>query len=304
VDFTSTAFADQVRAYWTPERERRVTGGKNLLLLPSTAPALMRWMGLMNADASMSAKAIRKYRQINHMLSRLRDTLDLLCRRHPCVRVLDAGCGNSYLTFLLAWYFREHRGHPCEILGVDHHARLMEECQQAARVLGYDGMLRFEARRLSQVEGDFAPHLVVALHACDTATDDALRYGLRTGADVIAVAPCCQAELARLWTACEDHEHPMSVVFQRPNLRREAGALMTDAQRVAAMEALGYRVLTEDFVPSEHTPKNRMIQCFRPETPPACPDFRKLRALVEATGHMAIAFAGELLEGEGTRPQP
>ena len=97
-------FAQRALTYWTQERLQKLTAGKKLLLVPSEAPDLLRTMGLLNSDASMSADSVRKYLQINHMLGLLTTHLDDLAARHPLVRVLDVGCGNSFLTLLVTWY--------------------------------------------------------------------------------------------------------------------------------------------------------------------------------------------------------
>lgn len=305
----SGSFKAKVEAYWTPERERRVTGGKNLLLTPTHAPELLRHLGILNADASMSAKSIRKFRQVNHMIARLRTSIDGLIERHESVRVFDVGCGNSCLTFLLTWYIAVLRQRSCRVLGIDRKSDVIARCRESAAALGYAEYLGFvegdaddqswsrawRSTSKSEITDEVpAPHLVVALHACDTATDRALVIGVRTGAEVIAVAPCCQAELGREWAAIQDPTHPFSVLFDRPNLRRDVAAVVTDAMRVVVMETIGYDVMVEDFVPSEETAKNRMIQCLRRANEGTI-DRSRLDAFVNAMGGRVIALANELL---------
>src|SRR5690606_35070577 len=104
-------------------------------------------------------------------------------------------------------------------------------------------------------------HAVLALHACDTATDDALALGIRRNADVLAVAPCCQAELAQHFRkpGSAPADSPLAVILHSPNLRREACAVFTDALRLALVRALGYEATATEFIESSHTPRNRLI---------------------------------------------
>lgn len=273
--------SERARAHWTKERVAKVTGGKRFLLRPDEAPELLRAIGLLNADATMPADCLRKYSQINHMLSLLQPVLDDLAARHKVVRVIDAGCGNSYLTFLLAWYLHVRSRHDCRIVGIDVNPRVVEASRARAAKLGLGGCLRFDVSRIEglawersfrqcfpedcpEANDDFPrPHMVVALHACDTATDLALGLGIGACADVLAVAPCCHAELAKAWAGMDGPTHPFRPVFAAANLRRDAAAVMTDALRMLLVRRCGYEVTATEFVPSNHTPKNRLLLCIR-----------------------------------------
>ena len=123
--------------YWTSEKLKKLTGGKKLLLLPSNGADLLYALGLMNRDSSISADSVRKYLQINHMLELTRKPLEKLKDRFETVRILDCGCGNSYLTFLIAWYFKEILKHPCEIVGIDTNPKVIERSQEKAAQLGF-----------------------------------------------------------------------------------------------------------------------------------------------------------------------
>ena len=262
--------------HWTSERLKKLTGGKKLLLLPTNGADLLFTLGLMNRDASLSADQVSKYLQINHMLELTRRPLERLKERFPKVRLLDCGCGNSYLTFLLAWYFKEILRHPFEIVGIDTNSKFIERSRERAITLGFETSVTFEAKSVDEFYQTMSEqpedlkkssrfHGIFSLHACDTATDDALGLALRTSADFIACAPCCQAELARKWTEFSgtNSSHPFKVIINAPLLRRETGALMTDALRILLLRGSGYEVTTTEFVPSEHTPKNRLISAER-----------------------------------------
>lgn len=275
-------FSEKARRHWTPAREAKLTGNKQLMVKPSTAPELLRVLGLLNADASMSADKTRKFLQINHMLALLSPQLDDLAKRHPVVRVLDAGCGNSFLTLLITWYLRLQKAKACEVIGIDRNAKVIAQSQGRSESLGWSESLRFCVGSLdanswetayrntfgtSQVPSPNSPvprpHLLVALHACDTATDAALALGINLKADVLAVAPCCQAELATRWKQAGNVDHPFAPIYRSPNLRRETASQMTDALRMLLVRGRGYEVTATEFVDSTHTPKNRLITAVR-----------------------------------------
>lgn len=302
-------FSARAAAYWTEERTRKQFGDKELPLMPHRAGPLLRALGLVHADASMPPDAHRKFMQINHMLVLLEDPLRDLMALAPTVRLLDAGCGSSYLTFLLAWAFRHRFQHPVQILGVDRNPAIIEKCRARAAMVELDDVLRFEASPIADIDlealwlrafGTRAEelHALCALHACDTATDDALALALRARAEFVAVAPCCQAELARKWSelALAPSHEPFAPVFRSPHLRRHMGATMTDTMRTLLVRGAGYDVTAMEFVPSAHTPKNTLLRA-RKRAGPAEEALREYVALKRATGGASIALA-ELLPAE------
>ena len=279
------------RAHWTPERTRALTGGKQLAILPGEAPILLRALGLLHRDATMPPAQVRKFLQINHVVRILEPALTALCARHPVVRILDAGCGRSYLTLLLAWCARERWRHPVELLGVDRNPDVIAECRRRTQIAELEAAVRFEALRLEDVrEPDV--HAVVSLHACDTATCDAIALGVARGAELIAVAPCCQAELARGWSALAGRPGGLASIWRTPHLRREIAAHVTDAMRALLLRAAGYQVTTMEFIPAEHSAKNTLLRAIRAEPDPAAR--AEYDALVAATGGCGLALADRL----------
>lgn len=274
---TQLSFAQKAALHWTPERIQKVTAGKKYMVDPVRGSELLRALGLLNADASMPADAVRKYAQINHMIALLEPTLMGLSERFSPVRILDCGCGNSYLTLLLAWCFKNVWNKQARILGIDTRNDVIEKSKKRAAELRLDDVLEFETlsvadysqRRASIESADKRKasriHFVVALHACDTATDDALALGFAERSDAFAVAPCCQAELASQWRkkSVENFKSAFAVLINSPELRRDACSTFTDAMRVLLARGSGYEVTTTEFVPSSHTPKNRLITGLR-----------------------------------------
>ncbi len=270
-------YQKRLTSYWTAERQHKFLAGRSFLLTPWQGGALLWTLGLLNKDGSMSADAMRKFIQINHMLQLLLPSLKQLQKSFPKVRLVDAGCGNAYLSFLLAWYFREILKHPVEILGIDHSLDMIERARLRASELGYAESLKFKVADLQNfswlpahqecfgISGEaLRPHGFVALHACDVASDYALAEALRMKADMIAVAPCCQAELAKVWKDNPStHSLPLGPIMRTPHFRRLVAADMTDMLRTLLVRSRGYEVTATEFVASEHTPKNRLILALR-----------------------------------------
>lgn len=271
-------FLERAKAHWTPEREAKVTGGKAWPLKPGKAAPLLRVLGLLSRDASMPADGLRKFSQINHMITLLMPQLSDLMGRHAPVRLLDACCGTSYLSLALAWLFREEWQKPLQMVGVDADPAVIQTSAARATALGLEASVRFKVSRVEELAWDLTfeelfpeasevankrPHLLVALHACDTATDHALALGVKLKSDAVAVAPCCHAELARKWKDLGNLSHPFGPVFRTPNLRRDIAANMTDTLRMLLVRSRGYEVTATEFVPSAHTPKNRLLLAVR-----------------------------------------
>ena len=287
-------FTALARAHWTDARTEALADGKQLAILPAEAPLLLRALGLLHRDATMPPREVRKFLQINHVVRVLEPALAELRARHPVIRIVDAGCGRSYLTLLLAWCARERWGHPVEILGVDQNPDVIAECRRRTALAELDDVVRFEVARLEDVRLPDV-HAVLALHACDTATCDAIALGVLRAAELIAVAPCCQAELARAWAelAAEPAAAgPFAPIWRAPHLRREIAAHVTDAMRALLLRAAGYRVTALEFVEAEHTQKNTLLRALRGEADPAAR--AEYDALVAATGGRGLALAARL----------
>lgn len=254
------------------ERARKVMGGKDRALRPDASAPLLRVIGLMNADGSISASDAKKYKQVNHFVELCRPVWERLVAGRAVseaapLRVLDLGCGNGYLGFVLAEALRLAEV-PTRLHGVDRRADVIAQCRARAEALGHAG-LSFAEASIAEVEPEAtplagAPDLVVALHACDTATDDALALAVRAGASSILAAPCCQHELAeQLRHADDTASAPVPAILRHSKLRQDYAAGLTDALRVELLEACGYVVDAIEFVGSQHTPKNLLLRAHR-----------------------------------------
>jgi len=184
---------------------RKVMGGKDRALRPDTSNNLLRAIGIMNADGTISANHARKYKQVNHLAELARPTWERLVasrtrdEAHP-LRVLDLACGNAYLSFVLAESLRL-AGVPLRLHGVDVRDDVVARSRERAAQLGMPH-LGFARATIAEAETSALtalggpPDIVLALHACDTATDEALALAIRLGAPAILCVPCCQHELA------------------------------------------------------------------------------------------------------------
>jgi len=242
----------------------KMMGGKDRPLRPDASADLLRHIGIMNPDGSISAKNAKKYKQINHFVELCRPVWTRLCglrtvdEQRP-LRVFDLGCGNSYLSFVLAEALRL-QGVPLRLIGIDRRGDVVQRSLERANALGWSWMtFRAEAIETTDLcELGGPPDLVMSLHACDTATDDALARAIESDASAIFAAPCCQHELAT-----QLDRAPVPALVDHGLFKQDYAALLTDALRAELLEAAGYRVDLLEFVASEHSMKNRLLRANR-----------------------------------------
>jgi SAM-dependent methyltransferase len=226
-----------------------------------------------------------KERQVQHYVELLRP---LPLWERDSIRVIDAGCGKAYMSLALVAYGREV-GTRVELVGLDTNPQVIETVRAIADELGYDEA-RFEATAIDAYESDQPIDLLVSLHACDTATDEAIAAGVRLDAEAIVVAPCCHHELAAQIAGQKD------ALLRHGLLLGRQADLVTDALRAAALETLGYRVDVIEFVSTEHTAKNLML---RAERAPSAPRAERAAAeYVELRDRWGVEPAIERLLGD------
>jgi hypothetical protein len=268
----SKTIRQKADAFWTADKLKKFTQGQKYTILPTSAPELLSVLGIMNKDASISSDAMRKFIQVNHLWKQFATAFEDLAGRHKLVSIVDAGCGSSVLTFTLAWGFENIFKKEAMFVGVDSNAKLIAKNKANFEKLRMGSKMEFFETPMTAFNWDVVsepkskrPHAVVALHACDTATDDAIAFGIKSESNFIAVAPCCQAELAQIWkTKSQDsHDHPLLPLYANPHLRREFAATMTDLIRVLVLRSHGYEVTTTEFTMSHATPKNTLILAHR-----------------------------------------
>ncbi len=250
-------------------------------LLPEQSPELLRELHLLTRDGNLNADALRKLKQVNHLVGLLRPALDDVFGRFGRPLVVDAGSGNAYLGFVLyeLLFKGEEKG---ELLSIEARAELSSRSEERARRLGF-GRMRFVTAPLASAPWPERFNLLTALHACDTATDDALAATIRHGVDHVAVVPCCQAEVARQLRERPPASPVMAALAEHPWHRREFGSHLTNVIRALVLEANGYSVTVTELTGWEHSLKNELIlgRKVRGESRQAR---KRLEALLAETG--------------------
>ena len=243
------------------EEQQRVRDVAIAELIPGASIELLKDLHLLTRDGELNADARRKAKQIRHLLQLLGPALDDVYARHGDPVIVDCGAGKSYLGFLL-YAHRLAREAAGRLIAVESRPELVAGARERAT--------RFGHARMSTIEGTIAGaelperlHLVTALHACDTATDDALVRAIAGGADWVAVVPCCQAEVARQLGEGGPGEPALAALCAHPWHRRELGSHLTNVIRALALEAHGYQVTVTELTGWEHSLKNELILARR-----------------------------------------
>ncbi len=227
-------------------------------LAPGQSPELLKALHLLDRTGKLHADSRRKLKQVNHLVRLLTPALDDMFERHPEPVIVDAAAGNAYLGFILYELFLALAGKG-SMVAVEPRADLAERTAERATSLGYE-RLRVLCSSLSSAALPDRVHMLVALHACDTATDDALVTAIERGADHVAVVPCCQAEVAKQLSGKEDDADPaLAPLWRHRWHRREFGAHLTNVIRSLVLEAYGYQVTVTELTGWEHSLKNELI---------------------------------------------
>jgi SAM-dependent methyltransferase len=239
---------------------------------PGEADWLLEALDLSRPHGEPPLDMVRKLAQVNHLLELVDAALRSIER--DTVHVLDCGCGKSYLSFLLNYYLRERLHRPCRIYGIDTNADLIERVRALQRRVGFDNM-EFQVAAVRDFEPPAPIDIVCSLHACDTATDEAIARGIELGARWLLVVPCCHRELLEQMTA-----GPLDPMLRTGVLKARFADLLTDALRMLMLEAAGYQVSAVEYTSPLDTPKNLLIRAQRlqPRNPRAYAEYRDLCA--------------------------
>ena len=237
---------------------------EQLGLAPGQSVELLKALHILTREGKLNQDSRRKLKQVNHLLQFIEPLLDKVLAASGTVTLADHGAGKSYLGFMLYDRFFQQRstGH---VYGIETRTELVERSRELARELGFARMsflpLSVQAATTST---ELPPRIdvVTALHACDTATDDAIDFALAKQARHLVLVPCCQAEVAaalRKHKALSASRSPLSELWRHPLHAREFGSQITNVLRCLRLEAHGYQVTVTELVGWEHSMKNELI---------------------------------------------
>ncbi len=228
------------------QKEYILSEGENI-------PALVE-LGVFTPDFRIVKAKYDKYKQINRFIELVDDEFSKCDKEN--ITILDFGCGKSYLTFILYYYFTVKRKINTKIIGYDLKKDVVENCNAIAEKYGYDNLKFVVSDVTKDVLYDEKIDMIVTLHACDTATDYALDYAIKKNVKYIFSVPCCQHEINAQIKKGGD----LDIMLRHGIIKERVSALLTDSIRAAVLEDMGYSVDMIEFIDFAHSPKNIMIR--------------------------------------------
>jgi len=232
---------------------------------PGQSLELLKELHILTRDGKMNQDSRRKLKQVYHLFQFIEPLLAAIHERQGNLTLVDHGAGKSYLGFILYdLYFKAllDRSH---IFGIETRAELVEKSEELAARLGFEGMSFLNLSVAESITSDQLPEtvdVVTALHACNTATDDAIHFALQKKAKSIVVVPCCQAEVATVLRKNKGHslsKNVLAEMWRHPLHTREFGSQITNVLRCLQLESHGYQVTVTELVGWEHSMKNELI---------------------------------------------
>jgi SAM-dependent methyltransferase len=239
-------------------------------LLESNDPFL-REVGIADAKGVIKPSRQDKYKQVEEFLRLLSPALNAAIdagqihkptKENP-LRITDLGCGHAYLTFA-AHQFLLKSGIPVVVTGIDVRPDSRDRNNAIAEKLGITQTITFKAEEISKTTSENAD-IAIALHACDTATDDAIAWAVNGGAKLLLIAPCCHHDIQKQIDAAPE---PWGALTKFGLMKERLGDLLTDSFRAQLLRIVGYRVEVIEFVGGEHTPRNLMIRAVKTDAKP------------------------------------
>ncbi len=229
---------------------------------PKQSVELLKALHILTRDGMMNQDSRRKLKQVYHLYQLIEPYLEKALATNPNFTLVDHGAGKSYLGFILYDLFLKDRGG--ELYAIEHRPELIEKAKKLADTLKFDRMY-FYAANIKDAFKDLSllnkVDMVTALHACDTATDDAILFGLKKEAQYMVIIPCCQAEVAKSLRSekSDQLKYTLSEMWRHPIHTREFGSHLTNVLRCLLLEGMGYKVTVTELVGWEHTMKNELI---------------------------------------------
>ncbi|MDD2582478.1 MAG: SAM-dependent methyltransferase [Desulfuromonadaceae bacterium] len=256
---------------------------------PGQSIELLKELHILTRDGKLNQDSRRKLKQVNHLYQFIEPLLREVQLDHSGITLADHGAGKSYLGFILYDLFFKYQDDSSHIFGIETRDELVQKSRALAHKLQFSGMSFLNLSVAESIYSDLLPEtvdIVTALHACNTATDDAILFALKKNARFIVLVPCCQAEVAavlRKNKAASFISNSLSELWRHPLHTREFGSLITNVLRCLQLEAHGYQVNVTELVGWEHSMKNELIIASYKNLPRRRPSER-LNELLGALG--------------------
>jgi hypothetical protein len=250
---------------------------------------LLKELHILTRDGKMNQDSRRKLKQVYHLYQFIEPLLQEIQQDHPEIQLVDHGAGKSYLGFILYDLFFKELGNASHIYGIETRDELVRKSAELAARLNFPGMSFLNLSVAESIESDRLPaqvDMVTALHACNTATDDAINFALKKQAKFIVLVPCCQAELAAVLRKNKGKalaQNVLTEIWRHPLHTREFGSHITNVLRCLQLEAHGYQVTVTELVGWEHSMKNELIIAHYKNLPRKRPGER-LNQLLQTLG--------------------
>ncbi len=233
-------------------------------LRPGQSVELLKELHILTRDGKLNQDSRRKLKQVYHLYQFIEPLLQQVKDEHGAVTLVDHGAGKSYLGFILYDLFFKALRDASRIFGIEAREELVVHSRELAQRLGFGGMSFFNLSVADSIVSDRLPEkidVVTALHACDTATDDAIRFALGKQAQFVVLVPCCQAEVAAVLRKNKNAmlKNPLAELWRHPIHTREFGSHVTNVLRCLQLQAHGYQVTVTELVGWEHSMKNELI---------------------------------------------
>jgi len=255
-----------------PKAQTTFTDPLTEVLRPGQSIELLKELHILTRDGKLNQDSRRKLKQVYHLCNFIEPLLNDVLARQDTLTLADHGAGKSYLGFILYdLYLKDRPG--AQIYGIETRDELVEKSRELAVRLGFPRMSFLNATVAESTQSDQLPptiDIVTALHACNTATDDAIQFALAKQARHIVLVPCCQAEVAAVLRRHKNESFgktPLSEIWRHPIHTREFGSQLTNVLRCLQLESHGYQLTVTELVGWEHSMKNELIIATRTDTP-------------------------------------
>jgi len=231
---------------------------------PEQSIELLKELHILTRDGKMNQDSRRKIKQVTHLFQFIEPLLKDVLQHKPMLNLVDHGAGKSYLGFILYDLFFKQQSADSHVFGIETRDELVQKSRSLAAQLGFAGMSFLNLSVADSISSDALPteiDVVTALHACNTATDDAIHFALAKRAQHIVLVPCCQAEVATVLRKYKGKmlANPLAEMWRHPLHTREFGSHVTNVLRCLQLESHGYQVSVTELVGWEHSMKNELI---------------------------------------------